>query len=180
MAKGGSPEEELNALLPPSIAVRFDEMFPSVRARRVRRRDRKRAEMLRKAEPVLRRALGPLEIVRFVTNGARQLSWGLVTAGSMNPFYEQNDICAHRQAHPAHSYGLEAAPAIICEPTSARTHSDRDWPAQLHFHRVGTPAAHVPRSQARRGEVPHSVARVYAREGRRLAELVPPLLRRHR
>lgn len=86
MPKGGSPEEELNALLPPSIAVRFDEMFPSVRARPVRRRDRKRAEMLRKAEPALRRALGPLEIVRFVTNGARQLSWGLVTAGSMNPF----------------------------------------------------------------------------------------------
>lgn len=85
MPKGGSPEEELNALLPPSIAVRFDEMFPSVRARRVRRRDRKRAEMLRKAEPVLRRALGPLEVVRFVTNGARQLAWGLVTAGSMNP-----------------------------------------------------------------------------------------------
>ena len=41
--------------------------------------------MLRKAEPVLRRALGPLEVVRFVTNGARQLAWGLVTAGSMNP-----------------------------------------------------------------------------------------------
>jgi len=41
--------------------------------------------MLRKAEAVLRRALGPLEVVRFVTNGARQLAWGLLTAGSMNP-----------------------------------------------------------------------------------------------
>ncbi len=85
MPRGGSGEEELKALLPASIAVRFDEMFPSVGARSVRRRDRKRAEMLRKAEPVLRRALGPMEVVRFVTNGARQFAWGLITAGSMNP-----------------------------------------------------------------------------------------------
>lgn len=86
MPKSGSPEEELKALLPPSIAVRFAEAFPSIGARRVRRRDRRRAEMLRKAEPVLRRALEPLEIVRFVTNGARQIARGLLTVGSMNPF----------------------------------------------------------------------------------------------
>ncbi len=86
MPGGASGEEELKALLPASVAVRFDEMFPSIRARSVRRRDRQRAEMLRKAEPVLRRALGPLEVVRFVTNGARQFAWGLITAGSMNPF----------------------------------------------------------------------------------------------
>lgn len=86
MPKGGTSEDALRALLPASIAVRFDEMFPSLRARTVRRRDRKRAEMLRKAEPVLKRALDPMEVVRFVTSGARQLAWGLVTAGSMNPF----------------------------------------------------------------------------------------------
>ncbi|MGB5809056.1 MAG: hypothetical protein WBG86_00925 [Polyangiales bacterium] len=86
MSKGGKSEEALRALLPASVAVRFDEMFPSLRARTVRRRDRKRADMLRKAEPVLQRALGPMEVVRFVTSGARQLAWGLVTAGSMNPF----------------------------------------------------------------------------------------------
>lgn len=85
MPTGGSAEQELKARLPASIAVRFDEMFPSLQARKVNRRDRKRAEMLAKAEPVLKRALGPMEVVRFVTDGARQLAWGLVTAGSMNP-----------------------------------------------------------------------------------------------
>lgn len=86
MAKGAEAEEALKALLPASVAVRFGEMFPDFRGGRVRRRDRKRAEMLRKAEPVLTRVLEPIEIVRFATNGTRQLSWGLVTAGSMNPF----------------------------------------------------------------------------------------------
>ncbi|MEM9727370.1 MAG: hypothetical protein AAF997_02210 [Myxococcota bacterium] len=86
MPRGESAEEELKSRLPASIAVRFDEMFPSLGARSVTRRDRKRADMLAKAEPVLKRALGPMEVVRFVTDGARQLAWGLVTAGSMNPF----------------------------------------------------------------------------------------------
>ena len=86
MPDGGHAQAELKPLLPTSIAVRFNEMFPSLGARGVRRRDRKRAELLRDAEPVLRRALEPLEVVRFVTSGARQLAWGLVTAGSMNPF----------------------------------------------------------------------------------------------
>ncbi len=85
MTEGGGTHDELRALLPSSIAVRLDEMFPSVRARRVKRRDRQRAEMLRRVEPVLRRALDPLEVVRFATNGARQLARGLITAGSMNP-----------------------------------------------------------------------------------------------
>ncbi|MEM7136422.1 MAG: hypothetical protein AAF500_07585 [Myxococcota bacterium] len=86
MPKGAQEAEDaLKALLPGSIAVRFEEMFPSLRARKVRRRDRVRAEMLRKAEPVLKRALDPMEVVRFVTSGAQQLAWGLVTAGSMNP-----------------------------------------------------------------------------------------------
>ena len=57
MPTGGQPEEELKALLPASIAVRFEEMFPDVRPGRINRRDRKRAEMLRKAEPVLTRDL---------------------------------------------------------------------------------------------------------------------------
>ena len=86
MPRGGQPEEELNALLPASIAVRFAEMFPGTHKGRVRRRDRKRAEMLCKAEPVLQRALAPTEVVRFATNGVRQLMWWLLTAGSMNPF----------------------------------------------------------------------------------------------
>jgi len=42
--------------------------------------------MLCKVEPVLKRALGPTEVVRFATNGVRQLMWWLLTAGSMNPF----------------------------------------------------------------------------------------------
>lgn len=86
MPRGGQPEEELKALLPQSVAVRFAEMFPEVRNGRIRRRDRKRAEMLRKVEPVLQRALGPTEVIRFATNGAKQLMWWLLTAGSMNPF----------------------------------------------------------------------------------------------
>jgi len=92
MPKGDPPEEELKALLPASIAVRFDEMFPEVRNGRIRRRDRKRAEMLRKAEPVLRRVLNPMEVVRFATNGVRQLTWWLLTAGSMNPFANRTTL----------------------------------------------------------------------------------------
>ena len=65
MPRGGQPEEELKALLPASVAVRFAEMFPGTHKGRIRRRDRKRAEMLRKVEPVLKRALGPTEVVRF-------------------------------------------------------------------------------------------------------------------
>ena len=92
MPTGGQPEEELKALLPASIAVRFEEMFPNVRRGRIRRRDRKRAEMLRKAEPVLQRALNPMEVVRFTTNGVRQLTWWLLTAGSMNPFANRTTL----------------------------------------------------------------------------------------
>lgn len=92
MPTGGPPEEQLKALLPTSIAVRFEEMFPDVRGGRVKRRDRKRAEMLRMAEPVLQRALNPLEVVRFATNGVRQLTWWLLTAGSMNPFANRTTL----------------------------------------------------------------------------------------
>lgn len=92
MAKGDQAEEELRALLPASIAIRLDEMFPKIRNGRVTRRDRKRAEMLRKAEPVLKRALGPTEVVRFATNGVRQLTWWLLTAGSMNPFANRTTL----------------------------------------------------------------------------------------
>ena len=92
MPKGGSPEEELKALLPASIAVRLEEMFPEVRNGRLRKRDRRRAEMLRKAEPVLQRVLNPMEVVRFATNGVRQLTWWLLTAGSMNPFANRTTL----------------------------------------------------------------------------------------
>ncbi len=92
MPNGGQPNEELKALLPASIAVRFEEMFPNVRNGRIRRRDRKRAQMLRKAEPVLQRVMNPMEVVRFVTNGVRQLSWWLLTAGSMNPFANRTTL----------------------------------------------------------------------------------------
>ena len=92
MPTGGQPEEELKALLPASVAVRFEEMFPDVRRGRIKRRDRKRAEMLRKAEPVLQRALNPMEVVRFTTNGVRQLTWWLLTAGSMNPFANRTTL----------------------------------------------------------------------------------------
>jgi hypothetical protein len=92
MPSGGQPEEELKALLPASIAVRFEEMFPDLRNRRIKRRDRRRAEMLRKAEPVLQRALNPMEVVRFTTNGVRQLTWWLLTAGSMNPFANRTTL----------------------------------------------------------------------------------------
>jgi len=92
MPRGGQPEEELKALLPTSIAVRFEEMFPATRNGRIKRRDRKRAEMLCKAEPVLQRALNPMEVVRFTTNGVRQLTWWLLTAGSMNPFANRTTL----------------------------------------------------------------------------------------
>jgi len=92
MPKGDQPEEELKALLPASIAVRVEEMFPDARNGRIKRRDRRRAEMLRKAEPVLQRALNPLEVVRFATNGVRQLTWWLLTAGSMNPFANRTTL----------------------------------------------------------------------------------------
>ncbi len=92
MPRGGQPEEELKALLPASVAVRFDEMFPDTRNGRIRRRDRKRAELLRKVEPVLQRLLAPTEVVRFATNGARQLMWWLLTAGSMNPFANRTTL----------------------------------------------------------------------------------------
>jgi hypothetical protein len=92
MPRGGQPEEELKALLPASVAVRFEEMFPDVRNGRIKRRDRKRAEMLRKVEPVLQRALNPMEVVRFTTNGVRQLTWWLLTAGSMNPFANRTTL----------------------------------------------------------------------------------------
>lgn len=92
MSPGGQPEEELKALLPASIAVRFEEMFPAAGNGRIKRRDRKRAEMLRKAEPVLARALNPMEVVRFTTNGVRQLTWWLLTAGSMNPFANRTTL----------------------------------------------------------------------------------------
>jgi len=92
MPSGGPPEEELKALLPASIAIRFSEMFPDASNGRVSRRDRKRAEMLRKAEPVLMRVLHPLEVVRFATNGVRQLTWWLLTAGSMNPFANRTTL----------------------------------------------------------------------------------------
>lgn len=90
--KGESPEQELRRRLPASIAVRHEAMFPSLRKGKLTRRDRKRAEMLRKAEPVLRRALDPLEIVLFATNGVRQLMWWLLTAGSMNPFANRTTL----------------------------------------------------------------------------------------
>jgi hypothetical protein len=67
-------------------------MFPDVRSGRIKRRDRKRVEMLRKAEPVLQRALNPMEVVRFTTNGVRQLTWWLLTAGSMNPFANRTTL----------------------------------------------------------------------------------------
>jgi hypothetical protein len=92
MPTGGPPQEQLQALLPTSIAIRFEEMFPDVRGGRVKRRDRRRAEMLRKVEPVLQRALNPLEVVRFTTNGVRQLTWWLLTAGSMNPFANRTTL----------------------------------------------------------------------------------------
>ena len=92
MPRGGQPEEELKALLPASVAVRFDEMFPDTRNGRIRRRDRKRAELLQKVEPVLQRLLAPTEAVRFATNGARQLMWWLLTAGSMNPFANRTTL----------------------------------------------------------------------------------------
>jgi hypothetical protein len=92
MPRGGQPEEELKALLPASVAVRFAEMFPGTHKGRIRRRDRKRAEMLCKVEPVLKRALGPTEVVRFATNGVRQLMWWLLTAGSMNPFANRTTL----------------------------------------------------------------------------------------
>jgi len=92
MPRGGQPAEELEALLPASIAVRFNEMFPDARNGRIKRRDRKRAEMLCKAEPVLQRALEPTEVVRFATNGVRQLTWWLLTAGSMNPFANRTTL----------------------------------------------------------------------------------------
>ncbi len=92
MPRGGQPEEELKALLPASIAVRFEEMFPGARNGRIKRRDRKRAEMLCKAEPVLQLALNPMEVVRFTTNGVRQLTWWLLTAGSMNPFANRTTL----------------------------------------------------------------------------------------
>jgi hypothetical protein len=92
MPWGGQPHEELNALLPASIGVRSEEMFPGVRNGRINRRDRKRAEMLRKAEPVLQRVLNPVEVVRFATNGVRQLTWWLLTAGSMNPFANRTTL----------------------------------------------------------------------------------------
>lgn len=92
MPRGGQPEEELKSLLPASIAVRFAEMFPGTHKGRIKRRDRKRAEMLCKVEPVLTRALGPTEVVRFATNGTRQLMWWLLTAGSMNPFANRTTL----------------------------------------------------------------------------------------
>lgn len=92
MSKGDSPEQELRALLPASIAVRYEEMFPSLRDGKLSRRDRKRAKILAKAEPVLKRTLGPLEVVRFATHGVRQLMWWLLTAGSMNPFANRTTL----------------------------------------------------------------------------------------
>ncbi|MFZ1864234.1 MAG: hypothetical protein WAU39_08445 [Polyangiales bacterium] len=92
MAKGVPPEVELRSLLPETIAVRFDEMFPSLRKGKLSRRDRKRAKILSEAEPVLKRALGPLEVVRFATNGVRQLIWWMLTAGSMNPFANRTTL----------------------------------------------------------------------------------------
>lgn len=97
MSKGDSPEQELRSLLPSSIAVRFEEMFPSLRKGKLSRRDRKRAKILRKAEPVLERALGPLEVVRFATHGVRQLMWWLLTAGSMNPFANRTTLVLTNQ-----------------------------------------------------------------------------------
>jgi hypothetical protein len=67
-------------------------MFPNVRNGRMKRRDRKRADMLRKAEPVLEQVLNPMEVVRFATNGVRQLTWWLLTAGSMNPFANRTTL----------------------------------------------------------------------------------------
>ena len=92
MPRGGQPEEALRALLPATIAVRFEEMFPNIRNGRIKKRDRKRAEMLCNAEPVLQRVMNPTEVVRFATNGARQLSWWLLTAGSMNPFANRTTL----------------------------------------------------------------------------------------
>jgi hypothetical protein len=92
MPQGGQAEEELKALLPTSIAVRFSEMFADIRNGRIKRRDRKRAEILRKAEPVLQRVLNPMEVVRYATNGVRQLTWWLLTAGSMNPFANRTTL----------------------------------------------------------------------------------------
>lgn len=92
MPRGEQPEEELKALLPSSIAIRFAEMFPETKRGRIRRRDRKRAEMLRKAEPVLKRVLLPTEVVRFATHGVRQLMWWFLTAGSMNPFANRTTL----------------------------------------------------------------------------------------
>lgn len=48
--------------------------------------------MLSEAEPVLKQVMQPTEVVRFATNGVRQLTWWLLTAGSMNPFANRTTL----------------------------------------------------------------------------------------
>jgi hypothetical protein len=72
---------ELARLLPADLPVDLDRVFPRLDGWGMKRSNRKRAELLAKAAPVLKAALAPDERVRYAATGIVSLWWEQLMAG---------------------------------------------------------------------------------------------------
>ncbi len=81
MANDQDPRAELQAQLPSSLELRFDEVFPNLTGWGVKKRNQKKAKVIARAEPVLRHALEDGEVIRHVAVGIRNVWWEAVTIG---------------------------------------------------------------------------------------------------
>ena len=72
---------ELARLLPADLPVDLDRVFPKLDGWGMNRSNRKRAELLAKAAPVLKAALAPDERVQYVAAGVVSLWWEQMMAG---------------------------------------------------------------------------------------------------
>jgi hypothetical protein len=72
---------ELARLLPADLPVDLDRVFPKLDGWGMERSNRKRAELLAKAAPVLKAALAPDERVQYVATGVVSLWWEQLMAG---------------------------------------------------------------------------------------------------
>ena len=72
---------ELARLLPADLPADLDRVFPKLEGWGMKRANRKRAELLAKAAPVLKAALAPDERVQYVAAGIVSLWWEQLMAG---------------------------------------------------------------------------------------------------
>lgn len=72
---------QLEAQLPPGLPLDFESTFPKLTGLGVRKRNRKKVELLHKLHPMLDRILVDGERVQFVGQGIVNLSWELIFMG---------------------------------------------------------------------------------------------------